>query len=138
MVPIKKTLEFDIAPQNENLDMIVYPSMEVVDESQWRYDVLNKEICDALGVAKPDFKIKTPIDYSTAKKLIEFLAPYPDWPWYKYYPISKGEGKTWEDIEIRGCTSIFDLKKKTVETHAGYYSDNWWFKITLPNYLPKK
>lgn len=104
----------------------------VEDDSQWRYDQLNHEICEALGVGPTALKPTKTIDYSKAKQLIEFLAPYPDWPCNKYY---NPHGQDWKTIEIGGCISLFDLKNKIVETHAGYYGDEW-SKITLPNYLP--
>jgi hypothetical protein len=105
----------------------------VEDDSQWRYDELNHQIGDALG-AISTLKPTKAIDYAKAKELIEFLAPYPGWPCEKYY---NPDGQDYKLIQIGGCISIFDLKKRTVETHAGYYGDEW-IKITLPNYLLNK
>ncbi|HEX3048841.1 MAG TPA: hypothetical protein VHY08_29095 [Bacillota bacterium] len=104
----------------------------VEDDSQWRYDELNSLICDALGVDPATLKPSKAINYAKAKELIEFLAPYPGWPCEKYY---NPDGQDYKLIQIGGCISIFDLKKRTVETHAGYYGDEW-IRITLPNYLP--
>ena len=108
--------------------------MHYVDDSQWRYDELNYQICTALGMDETHLQPSKAIDYATAKRLIEFLAPYPtNDRCYKYYNPNGADYKT---IVINGCTSIFDLQNKTVETHTGYFGDEW-VKITLENYLTK-
>jgi hypothetical protein len=97
-----------------------------LNNSQWRYDVLNKELLNALESENGM------IDYNTAKKLIDFLAPYGKYPdYYSANPRSK-DGK---EIMIKGSVSMFDLKNKTVESHFGYYCDDW-IKVSLLNYFP--
>ncbi len=94
------------------------------DDFQWRYDELNSQIHQAL-------KKEGHIGYGTAKRLIDFLAPYGKHPrYYKRNPRSR-DGK---QIRINGSTSIFDLKRRRVESHFGYYCDDW-VKVTLPRYF---
>jgi hypothetical protein len=71
------------------------------------------------------------INYSSAKKLIDFLAPYGKYASYYDKNPRSSDGK---EICIEGCTSIFDLKRMIVESHFGYYCDQW-VKSTLPNYF---
>lgn len=94
------------------------------DDIQWRYDELNCEIRDTLAERRI-------IDYPSAKKLIDFLAPYGRFPdYYKNNPKS-GDGM---ETVIKGCVSLFDLKKLTVESHYGYYCDEW-VRTSLPLYV---
>ncbi len=95
-----------------------------VNDIQWRYDELNRRIAQAIDS-------QGHIDYAAAKGIAEYLSPYGDLPqYYKNSPKSK-DG---QDIAIKGCTSLFDLKKKMVESHYGYYKDEW-VKTTLPAYV---
>lgn len=136
---------FYFAPQRENNDNLVIttnhyviPEMRIfamhpwtasvvgnkINDIQWRYDKLNNLILASL-------EDRGYIDYNSAKKIIDFLAPYGNHPdYYSKNPKSR-DGR---EIRIEGCTCIFDLKNKIVECHFGYYSDEW-IKITLPNYL---
>lgn len=94
------------------------------NDIQWRYDELNNQIQQTLVK-------QGSINYQAAKNLAEFLAPYGKIPqYYKNNPKSK-DGK---DLRIEGCVSLFDLKKRTVESHYGFYSDKW-VKTTLPAYF---
>lgn len=98
-------------------------SAERSNDIQWRYDELNFEILNELE--------KGPVNYKTAKDLIDFLSPYGKFPdYYKNSPRSK-DGK---EIRIEGSVSICDLKNKTIESHYGYYCDGW-IKLTLPKYI---
>jgi hypothetical protein len=95
---------------------------DVINDSQWRYDVLNAHILEALDETKKGGN--GGVGYDKAKDILDFLNPsgrYPD-----YYGRDKQV--------IEGSLSLFDLKKKTVESHYGYYKDEW-IKLTLPNYL---
>ncbi len=94
------------------------------DDIQWRYDQLNHEIMEAIAA-------KGLIDYETAKQLIDFLAPYGKFPEYYSNNPRSDDG---EAIRIQGSVSLCDLKKKTIESHFGYYCDEW-IKMTLPNYI---
>ncbi len=94
------------------------------NDIQWRYDELNHQI-------RQEIYDKGGIGYGAAKRLVEFLAPYGKFP--KYYgknPKSR-DGK---ETRIEGCTTLFDLKRMTAESHYGYYCDEW-VKTTLPNYF---
>lgn len=95
-----------------------------VNGIQWRYDALNNLILTILNE-------KGSINYQDAKTTIDFLAPYGKYPaYYAKNPRSR-DGR---EIRIEGCTSLFDLKNKTIESHYGYYCDEW-VKITLPYYV---
>jgi hypothetical protein len=97
---------------------------EKINDIQWRYDALNYLILKEINE-------KGHIDYQAAKRLIDYLSPYGPYPsYYAHKPKSRDK----KEIRIDGCTSIFDLKKKTVESHYGYYCDEW-VKVTLPNYF---
>lgn len=95
-----------------------------INDMQWRYDELNNQILNIID--KKGF-----IHYQDAKQLIDFLAPYGKYPLYYADNSRSSDGR---EIRIEGCTSVFDLKNKTVENHYGYYCDEW-VKLTLRNYL---
>ncbi len=86
-----------------------------VDDIQWRYDELNRQIHDRLAV-------KGSIGFEDAKELISFLAPYGKFTDYYADNPRSSDGK---EIRIEGCVSVFDLKNRVVESHYGYYCDNW-------------
>ncbi|HBN86534.1 MAG TPA: hypothetical protein DDZ89_22175 [Clostridiales bacterium] len=95
-----------------------------VNDIQWRYDEINRQI-------KEELRNKGSVDYEAVKRIAEFLAPYGNHPdYYRNNPKSK-DGK---DIRIEGCISVFNLKECTVESHYGYYGDEW-VKTTLPAYI---
>jgi len=95
------------------------------DNSQWRYDELNRRTLLALQDG--------PIDAETAKELIDFLAPNRVTGHPTYYEKSP---KSPDGLEtaIEGVISLFDLKRRTVESHYGYSCDDW-IRIRLPAYV---
>jgi len=95
-----------------------------INDLQWRYDALNHAVNETL-------ERDGGIDYEAARRLIDFLAPYGDYPAYYAKNPQSPDGKA---LRIRGCVTLFDLKKKTAESHYGYYPDGW-VKTTLPSYL---
>lgn len=95
---------------------------DVTNDTQWRYDTLNALILKALREAEKEGK--KGIDYDKAKEILNFLSPSGEYP--NYY----GENKQ----VIKGSLSLFDLKKKTVESHYGFYQDEW-IKLTLTRYI---
>lgn len=95
-----------------------------INDIQWRYDTLNFEIMQALNE-------NGSVNYSMAKKLIDFLAPYGKYASYYEKNPRSHDGR---EIRIEGCTSMFDLKNLVVESHFGYYCDQW-IKITLHQYV---
>lgn len=95
-----------------------------VNDIQWRYDELNNQI-------RQEISDSGAIDYAAAKRLIDFLSPYGKFPdYYRKNPKSR-DGK---ETRIEGCTTLFDLKRKTADSHYGYYCDEW-VKTTLPMYF---
>jgi hypothetical protein len=100
------------------------------DDIQWRYDELNNELLSEL-YPEPDRKLK-PLSFDDAKRIIDFLAPYPDAKFPDYYnPSLKYD---WRKIKIEGSVNLMDLKNCVMHSHYGYYGDEW-VKVTLPNYL---
>jgi hypothetical protein len=94
------------------------------NDIQWRYDALNHQI-------RQELKSHGQIDNKAARRLAEFLSPNGAYPhYYQKNPMSR-DGKA---LRIEGCVSLFDLKAQTVESHYGYFSDDW-VKTTLPAYL---
>lgn len=97
---------------------------EKINDIQWRYDELNAQILQAI-------RENSMVDFAIARRLIDFLAPYGRFPdYYADNPRSR-DGK---QIRIEGSTSLFDLKNRLVESHYGYFCDDW-VRITLPNYM---
>jgi hypothetical protein len=92
-----------------------------IDDMQWRYDELNNELLTCMG--------KGYMTYDEAKETIDFLAPYRAFP--DYY---NKDHKPLDRVQIHGSTSIIDLKQLTIETHYGYFSDEW-IKIALKSYI---
>lgn len=136
---------FYFAPQRENNDNLIIttnhfiiPEMRfyamhpwtsmivgnIINDIQWRYDELNYQVLNML-------KTKGFIEYKAAKQLIDFLAPYGRYPSYYEENPRSSDGK---EIRIEGCTSLFDLKNRIVESHYGYYCDKW-VRLTLPYYV---
>jgi hypothetical protein len=98
--------------------------VDTLKDAQWRYDTLNDLILGQLE--------KGPIDYDTAKKLIDFLSPKQKE--YSCYYDRYLRSKDCKEIAIDGCVSLLDLENKTIESHFGYFCDEW-VKITLPKYI---
>jgi hypothetical protein len=130
------------APQRENVSSVtlvtnncIIPEMRLcamnwwtsiiasahLNDIQWRYDELNNELLALLD--------KGYMTYNEAKETIDFLAPYGRFP--DYYNKDK---KPLNQLQINGSVSLLDLKELTIETHYGYFSDEW-IKISLKGYL---
>lgn len=127
---------FYFAPQRENSDDLLVASNHYIipemryfamnrwtqrvigkraDDIQWRYDELNRQIHDKLAE-------KGGIGLEDAKELISFLSPYGRFRDYYADNPRSSDGK---EIRIEGCVSAFDLKNRVVESHYGYYCDEW-------------
>ena len=93
---------------------------------QWRYDRLNQLILDTL-------EQEGKIGYDRARALIDFLSPLgpynPD-----YYATAAPRDKDTGDPAIEGSVSLCDLTDRTIESHFGYYPDDW-VKIDLTHYV---
>jgi hypothetical protein len=90
-------------------------SRSSLNDSQWRYDELNHRLLATLDRDGP-------IDREAAKEILGFLAPsgsYPDY--YRLNPRSR-DGR---EVVIFGSSSLFDLRRRTVESHYGFYADPW-------------
>jgi hypothetical protein len=92
-----------------------------LDDLQWRYDELNSQL---LAIMEKGY-----ITIDEAREAIDFLSPQEKYP--EYYNSGK---KPLNEVEIHGSVSLMDLKKKTIESHYGYFSDEW-ITITLGNYV---
>jgi hypothetical protein len=94
------------------------------NDIQWRYDALREELRKALAR-------EGTINLLSAKRLADFLAPYGAYPAYYQNKPKSHDGRA---LRIEGCVSVFDLKACAVESHYGYFADEW-VRTTLPNYL---
>jgi hypothetical protein len=95
---------------------------KLAQDSQWRYDALNALIQDKLHAAGQAGQ--TGIDYFEAKEILQFLDPAGTYGGYY------GTGKK----VIEGAQSLFDLKQGTIESHYGFYRDDW-IKLKLGDYI---
>ncbi|HWS30233.1 MAG TPA: hypothetical protein VN512_09010 [Clostridia bacterium] len=96
-----------------------------VNDIQWRYDELNRQL-------RQTIVREGSIGTASAKRVAEFLAPYGRFPQYYAKNPRSRDGKA---IRIEGCVSVCDLKAVAMESHYGYYADEW-VKTTLGRYLP--
>ncbi|MDQ1353530.1 MAG: hypothetical protein QG657_3836 [Acidobacteriota bacterium] len=103
---------------------LVAGGVDTLKDAQWRYDTLNDSILGQLE--------KGPIDDETAKSLIDFLSPKHNK--YTCYYDRYLRSKDFKEIAIDGSVSLLDLENKTIESHFGYFRDEW-VKITLPEYI---
>jgi hypothetical protein len=71
-----------------------------------------------------------PIAQSPSRPIV-FSFSYGKFPDYYANNPKSSVGK---EIRIEGSVSICDLKLKTMESHFGYYCDQW-IKLTLLNYI---
>jgi len=95
-----------------------------LNDIQWRYDELHNKIITSL---KKGF-----MTYNEALAIIDFLAPNRNFPDY-YNPIKEGVRKPWQEVIVHGAVSIMDLKAISIESHYGYYGDEW-IQLNLINY----
>ena len=95
------------------------------NDIQWRYDELNRQLRQTIAQ-------QGSVNYASAKRIAEFLAPYGQFPQYYAKNPKSRDGKA---TRIEGCASVCDLKAVTMESHYGYYADEW-VKTTLKRYLP--
>ena len=120
-----------------------------MDDSQWRYDTLNHLVRRARGTDpgrdEPRSAPRT-IGYDEAKRLINFLEPdcatgeCPHavkrrcYHYRKYRPKACRSGR--RPIAIEGAVSLFDLKRRTIDSYFGYYGDDW-VKLHLTPFADK-
>ena len=95
-----------------------------MNDSQWRYDELNCRILESLDR-------EGTITYERAKEILDFLAPTGDFPDYYRLNPKSSDGR---ETVVFGSTSLFYLKARSVESHFGFYGDEW-IKLHLPQYV---
>lgn len=110
--------EMRLCSMNDRIEIIAATRL---NDIQWRYDELNNQLLTILD--------KGYMTYGEAKEAIDFLAPYGRFP--KYY---NKNNDPLNQVQIHGSVSLMDLKAKTIESHYGYFGDEW-VKIRLENYL---
>ncbi|MFH1729366.1 MAG: hypothetical protein ABIA04_13235 [Pseudomonadota bacterium] len=96
------------------------------DESQWRYDEVNKLLLDNYGN----------IDEKKAIEILDLLSPYGKFP--NYYLDMKAE-TTYNSSDgrtrlIRGSLALCDLTDGIMHIHVGFYADHW-INVSLLNYF---
>jgi hypothetical protein len=104
------TPEMRLAGMNEWTAILAGGSL---NDFQWRYDELNREILDALDAAPSG------IDAQAAWELIDFLRPNGKFPGY-YNP---GGSKDWREVQVHGSVSLCELTGRTLTSRFGYYGD---------------
>jgi hypothetical protein len=121
------------------------------NDSQWRYDQLNHLVRRARGlsdeVGRRLLDGPKPISYETVRRLINFLEPACTGnnrcPYirqrlcYQHRKFRSPECRHRRapgPIAIEGAISLFDLKRRTVESYFGYYGDSW-VKLRLSSYV---
>ncbi|MGA2761941.1 MAG: C45 family autoproteolytic acyltransferase/hydrolase [Spirochaetia bacterium] len=82
-----------------------------LNEIQWRYDELNREILDAIAAAPAG------ITEETAWGLINFLRPDGRFP--EFYDGAREEGR----IQVHGSVSLCELTSRWIKSLYGYYGD---------------
>jgi hypothetical protein len=105
-------------------------SSSQADRIQWRYDDLNKRILKHLEDAGP-------IDFEAAKELITYLRPFSMVDGEKVPGPNAGyylEPEYNNELIIDGSVSVMDLKNLVIESHFGFYRDEW-VRISLKNYV---
>ena len=83
-----------------------------VNDIQWRYDELNREIHDALERSAGG------IDTAAAWDLVNFLRPDGRFPRY-YNPGALD----WHGIQVHGSVTLCELTARTLTSLFGYYGD---------------
>ena len=84
-----------------------------LNEIQWRYDELSREILDAIAASPSG------VTEETAWDLINFLRPNGRFPDF-YNP---GGERSWADIQVHGSVSLCELTKRKMTSLYGYYGD---------------
>jgi len=118
------------------------------DDSQWRYDELNHLVVrerwyDGTGRVRRDTPRK--VSYDAAKRLINFLEPQcagdgrcpytkkKECFHFKKYHLEECKKPAGErTIPIEGVVSLFDLRRRTIDSYFGYYGDKWAKLRLLP------
>jgi len=108
-------------------DWIATIASSFLNDIQWRYDELNFQLLTAIEEA---VKNKKTIDMETAWKLLNFLEPSGKFPGY-YNP---GNKKKWQEVEVWGSISLFDMKNGIIRSRYGYYGDEP-VSLTLSRYI---
>jgi hypothetical protein len=104
------TPEMRLAGMNEWTAILAGGSL---NDFQWRYDELSREILDALDAAPSG------IDGRAAWKLIDFLSPNGKFPEY-YNP---DRSRDWREVQVHGSVSLCELTGRTLTSLFGYYGD---------------
>jgi hypothetical protein len=104
------TPEMRLAGMNEWTAILAGGSL---NEFQWRYDELSREILDALDAAPSG------IDEQAAWQLIDFLRPNGKFPAY-YNP---DRTRDWREVQVHGSVSLCELTARTLTSRFGYYGD---------------
>jgi hypothetical protein len=118
------TPEMRLTSMNE---WLTFMSIGDCNDIQWRYDILNYQLQQAIDNAG-----NKKIDKDTAWKIINNLTPDPENDFYLYY--NRGMLDNWKEIQVHGSVSLCDLKARTFKSLFGYYGDDP-IEITLPNYI---
>jgi len=95
------------------------------NDVQWRYDILNYQLLNALENGQKICK-------DNAWRIINNLSPDPSYPFFTYY--NRGLLDEWQKCQVHGSVTLCELKGKTFTSLFGYYGDEP-VTITLPRYI---
>jgi hypothetical protein len=84
-----------------------------LNDIQWRYDELNREILEAID-AEPNG-----VTEKTAWDIIDFLRPNGRFP--RYY--NEGPPGEWEKVLVHGSVTLCELTRLSFTTRFGFYGD---------------
>ena len=84
-----------------------------LNDIQWRYDELSREILDALDAEPGGIAEKTAWD------IIDFLRPNGRFPTY----YNHGSADGWEKVPVHGSVSLCELTGLSFTTRFGYYGE---------------
>ncbi len=105
-------------------DWIALLARDNLNDSQWRYDELSREIMTAIDASPHG------ITERTAWDLINFLRPNGKFPDF-YNP---GAREPWPKVQVRGSVTLCDLTSRSMKSLYGYYGDEP-VTIHLLNYI---
>jgi hypothetical protein len=84
-----------------------------LNDIQWRYDELSREILEALDAAPNGIGEKTAWD------IIDFLRPDGRFPTY----YNHGPSSEWQKVQVHGSVTLCELTRLSFTTRFGYYGD---------------
>lgn len=115
--------EMQLTTMAEAADRVAQKSW---DDVQWRYDELSSTVT---GFVRQNGGAQPYITHDQARQAANYLGIEQQFPTY-----NNPHDLPADQVQIGGAVSLMDLKAVTMESHYGYYSDEW-VTTTLKNYV---